>query len=300
MTQLQFFWQQLMQVVSSLLSSLTGRNLLDILLVTLLIYYATKVIRQTRANSVLKGFVILLAVMWLSDFFQLDTINWILRQVIGTGTIMLVVLFQPELRRGLEQVGRSSLYSGLLGNSAAEREARMAAHNAEEMARALTNLSRRKVGALIVIEQQTGLKDIIASGTTLDAEISGALLENIFEPNTPLHDGAVVVTHGRVTAAACFLPLSENSSISRELGTRHRAALGISETTDAVVLIVSEETGIISMAKEGRLTRYLDSKALNSLLINTFNPNAPAVKRVVVDRMKTMMKRKGDQHEGEN
>ena len=137
---------------------------------------------------------------------------------------------------------------------------------AEIVQRALTNLSRRKVGALIVIENKTGLNDIIASGTMVDAEISSGLIENIFEPNTPLHDGAVVMRSGRITAAACFLPLSENSSISRELGTRHRAALGISETTDATVLIVSEETGTISMAHDGRLTRYLDAKALYAIL----------------------------------
>ena len=299
MSQLNYYWQQLTALLSSLGSSLEFRNILDILLVTMLIYYATKVIRQTRANSVLKGFIFLLAVMWLSDIFALNTINWLLRQVMGTGTIMLVVLFQPELRRALEQMGRTPFTSKLLGGSSS-RTAQNAEHLTEEMVRALTNLSRRKVGALIVMERQTGLKDIVASGTMLDAEISSALIENIFEPNTPLHDGAVVMNHGRITAAACFLPLSENSSISRELGTRHRAALGISETTDAIVLIVSEETGIISMAQEGRLTRYLDSKSLHSILMGIFNPDAPAVRRVVVDRMSSILKRKEKHHEREN
>ncbi len=299
MSQLNYYWQQLTALLSSLGSSLEFRNILDILLVTMLIYYATKVIRQTRANSVLKGFILLLAVMWLSDIFALNTINWLLRQVMGTGTIMLVVLFQPELRRALEQMGRTPFTSKLLSSSSS-RTAQNAEHYTEEMVRALTNLSRRKVGALIVMERQTGLKDIVASGTTLDAEISSALIENIFEPNTPLHDGAVVMNHGRITAAACFLPLSENSSISRELGTRHRAALGISETTDAIVLIVSEETGIISMAQEGKLTRYLDSKSLHSILMGIFNPDAPAVRRVVVDRMSSILKRKEKHNEREN
>jgi len=299
MSQLNYYWQQLTALLSSLGSSLEIRNILDVLLVTMLIYYATKVVRQTRANSVLKGFIFLLALMWLSDIFALNTINWLLRQVMGTGTIMLVVLFQPELRRALEQMGRTPFTSKLLGGSNS-RTIQNAEHNTEEMVRALTNLSRRKVGALIVMERQTGLKDIVASGTTLDAEISGALIENIFEPNTPLHDGAVVMNHGRITAAACFLPLSENSSISRELGTRHRAALGISETTDAVVLIVSEETGIISMAQEGRLIRYLDSKSLHSILMGIFNPDAPAMRRVVVNRMSSILKRKEKHDEREN
>ena len=299
MTQMNYYWQQLSQLTTSLFASMQIRNYLDILLVAMLIYYATKVIRQTRANSVLKGFIFLLVMMWLSEVAELNTINWVLRQIIGTGTIMLVVLFQPELRRALEQMGRTNFASSLLGGSS-DRSAKMAEHNTEEMVHALTNLSRRKVGALIVMEQQTGLKDIVASGTMLDAEISSQLIENIFEPNTPLHDGAVVMNHGRITAAACFLPLSENSSISKELGTRHRAALGISESTDAVVLIVSEETGIISMAREGKLTRYLDSKTLTALLMGVFNPNAADKKNSVAGRVNSILKRKEKKHEGEN
>ena len=299
MTQLNYLWQQLTLIVGSLVASLDGRSIVDILVVAMLIYYATKVVRQTRANSVLKGFILLLGMMWISEVTQLIAINWLLRQVIGTGAIMLIVLFQPELRRALEQMGRTSLTSSLLGTSN-DRSAKIAEHNTEEMVHALTNLSRRKVGALIVMEQQTGLKDIVASGTTLDAEISSQLIENIFEPNTPLHDGAVVMSGGRINAAACFLPLSENSSISKELGTRHRAALGISESTDAVVLIVSEETGIISMAREGKLTRYLDSKTLASLLMGVFNPNAADKKNSVAGRMNSILKRKEKKHEGEN
>lgn len=299
MTQLNYLWQQLQLLVGSLVSSLDGPSFVDILVVAMLIYYATKVVRQTRANSVLKGFILLLVLMWISEVAEFIALNWLLRQVIGTGAIMLIVLFQPELRRALEQMGRTSLTSTLIGTNN-DRNLKIAEHNTEEMVHALTNLSRRKVGALIVMEQQTGLKDIVASGTTLDAEISSQLIENIFEPNTPLHDGAVVMHNGRITAAACFLPLSENSSISKELGTRHRAALGISESTDAVVLIVSEETGIISMAREGKLTRYLDSKTLTTLLMGVFNPNAADKKNFVVGRMNSILKRKEKKHEGEN
>ena len=264
MVQISYLWQQFLILMNSLVGSLSWRNILDVMVVAMAIYYIIKLVRQTRANSVLKGLAVILLLTWISDMLELSATNWILRQLINTGVIVLVVLFQPELRRGLEQIGRRNISGGVFTGS--EHKPMSSEHDIQEMIHALTNLSRRKVGALIVIENKTGLKDIIASGTILDAEISSGLIENIFEPNTPLHDGAVVVRNGRITAAACFLPLSENSSISRELGTRHRAAIGISETTDATVLIVSEETGTISMAHDGRLTRYLDAKGLNSIL----------------------------------
>ena len=264
MSYIERIWQQFSTRVLSLGASLSWRNALDIALVALLVYYVIALVRQTRANSVLKGLALVLIMAWLSDVMQLSAFNWILRQVINTGVIMLVVLFQPELRRGLEKIGRSKLSgAGLLESS---HKIATAEHDADEIVHCMTNLSRRRVGALVVIQNKTGLNDIIATGTMLDAEVSSALLENIFEPNTPLHDGAVIMRGGRIVAAACYLPLSENYSISRELGTRHRAALGISETTDATVLIVSEETGTISMAHDGRLTRYLDAKALYGIL----------------------------------
>ena len=269
-TQLKYIWQQFASRLISLFTSLTWRNALDIAVVALLIYYVIALVRQTRANSVLKGLGLVLLMTWLSELLQLSAFNWILRQVINTGVIMLVVLFQPELRRGLEKIGRSRLsHMSWFENG---HKIVSAEKDADELVAALTNLSRRRVGALIVIQNKTGLNDIIATGTTLDAEISAALIENIFEPNTPLHDGAVVQRSGRIVAAACFLPLSENSSISRELGTRHRAAIGISESTDATVLIVSEETGVISVAREGKLTRYYDAKSLKKLLMDLFQP----------------------------
>ena len=262
MVQVSYLWQQFLVLMNSLVGS--WRNILDVLVVAMAIYYIIKLVRQTRANSVLKGLAVILVLTWVSDLLELSATNWILRQLINTGVIVLVVLFQPELRRGLEQIGRRNISGGMFAGS--ERGPMSSEHDIQEMVHALTNLSRRKVGALIVIENNTGLKDIIASGTMVDAEISSGLIENIFEPNTPLHDGAVVIRNGRITAAACFLPLSEDSSISRELGTRHRAAIGISESTDATVLIVSEETGTISMAHDGHLTRYLDAKTLSGIL----------------------------------
>ena len=216
MVQISYLWQQFLLLMSSLVGSLSWRNVLDILIVAMAIYYVIKLVRQTRANSVLKGLAVVLLLTWFSDMLELNALNWILRQIMNTGVVVLVVLFQPELRRGLEQIGRSNIPgSGVL---IGDHKPMSSEHDIQEMIHALTNLSRRKVGALIVIENRTGLNDIIASGTMIDAEISSGLIENIFEPNTPLHDGAVVVRSGRITAAACFLPLSENSSISRELG----------------------------------------------------------------------------------
>ena len=271
MEHLSYLWQRFMILCSSFVGSLTWRNILDILVVATVIYYLIKLVRQTRANSVLKGLGFVLVMAWVADLLELSAISWILRQLINTGLVVIVVLFQPELRRGLEQIGRSNFSASMFQT---EHKPMSGEHDIKELIHALTNLSRRKVGALIVIENKTGLSDIIETGTFVDAEISSGLIENIFEPNTPLHDGAVVVRNGRVTAAACFLPLSENPTISRELGTRHRAALGISESTDATVLVVSEETGTISMAHDGKLSRYLDSKGLDAILSPLMNDTA--------------------------
>lgn len=294
MSTLERIWQQFGTRVFSLGASLSWRNALDIALVALLVYYVIALVRQTRANSVLKGLALVLLMAWLSEVLQLSAFNWILRQVINTGVIMLVVLFQPELRRGLEKIGRSRL-SGA-GFLESNHKIATAEHDAEEIVHCMTNLSKRRVGALVVIQNKTGLNDIIATGTTLDAEVSSALLENIFEPNTPLHDGAVVMREGRIVAAACFLPLSENYSISRELGTRHRAAIGISETTDATVLVVSEETGVISVAREGKLTRYFDAKALKKLLMDLFQPAEDYSKKTLFGVIRAS-RRKAKQHE---
>ena len=298
MVQISYLWQQFLLLMSSLVGSLSWRNVLDILIVAMAIYYVIKLVRQTRANSVLKGLAVVLLLTWFSDMLELNALNWILRQIMNTGVVVLVVLFQPELRRGLEQIGRSNIPgSGVLTG---DHKPMSSEHDIQEMIHALTNLSRRKVGALIVIENRTGLNDIIASGTMIDAEISSGLIENIFEPNTPLHDGAVVVRSGRLTAAACFLPLSENSSISRELGTRHRAALGISETTDATVLIVSEETGTISVAVGGMLKRHLAPQTLDKLLRNELCPtDADESKQSLAIRLKQKLhtRKEADSHE---
>ena len=224
------------------------RNILDIALLTVLIYNLLKLVSYTRASSLFKGIVFILAMAMISDALEMNAVSWVLQQIISVGVVVLVIVFQPELRRVLEQLGRSKLARQLFGSQKRQRNAQMEQH-VSEIVKALIDMSRKKIGALIVIERSTKLGDVIESGTVVDAEISSQLIENIFEPNTPLHDGAMIIRDERIAAAACILQLSDDYSISRELGTRHRAAIGITETTDAVALIVSEETGIISMAR---------------------------------------------------
>ena len=233
---------------------------MDILIVAVIIYQLLMLTRGTRGSAVINGLLLLLVVVGVSNLLGLTALNWLLMTIVNNGAVVLVVLFQPELRKALEQIGRGAKLE------ARHDDGTEGAQIIEEVVHCLLNLSRRHVGALIVFERKTGLKDIIENGIQIDAQITSGLLENIFEPNTPLHDGAVVVREGRVAAAACILNLAEGSGISHDLGTRHRAAIGVSETTDAIVLIVSEETGIISMAQGGKLSRHLDAKALREIL----------------------------------
>ena len=205
---------------------------------------------------------LLLLIVGISNLFGLTALNWLLMSVVNNGALVLVILFQAELRKALEQIGRGARIETKRRDTDKDEATRII----DEIIRCVQDLSRRRVGALIVFEQKTGLQDIIENGIGIDARITSGLLENIFEPNTPLHDGAVVIRGERVMSAASILTLTEASGISHDLGTRHRAAIGVSETTDAIVLIVSEETGIISMAKGGKLTRHLDAKSLRTIL----------------------------------
>lgn len=241
-------------------------DLLDILIVAVLIYQTIMLTRDTRASEVLKGFLLLVGASLLSSLLGLTALTWVLKQILSNGALVLVVLFQPEIRRVLEQLGRGAKMEHF--QSDGEENQRIIS----EITQCLTSLSRRRVGALIVFERRTGLKDVMETGTRLDSTISAPLLENIFEPNTPLHDGAVIIRGTRIVSAACMLTtLSESNAITRDLGTRHRAAIGISETTDALVLIVSEETGVISMARDGKLTRHLDAKAIGEILSTMYH-----------------------------
>lgn len=272
MLQIQSILSQIGALFSNLFVRPDWRNIIDVIILTVLIYNFLKLVRHTRASSLVKGIIFILVLALLSDVFEIHALNWVLQQIISVGVVVLVIVFQPELRRMLEQLGRSKIARQVFGSPKKHRNAQMELH-VSEIVKALNDMSRKKIGALIVLERSTKLGDIIESGTTVDAEISSALIQNIFEPNTPLHDGAMIIRDERIIAAACILQLSDDYSISRELGTRHRAAIGITETTDAVSLIVSEETGIISMAREGKLTRYLDTKSLTILLTELFTPD---------------------------
>jgi len=255
-----------MGTIRNMVWNLTHRirvvDVIDILIVAIIIYELLLLTRHTRGSALLKGLFLLLIIAILSNLLGLVSLNWLLNAILQNGAIVLVVLFQPEFRKALERMGRSRVFQKS-GHKPLNEERDLII---SEIIQTIMDLSKRRVGALIVFEQQTGLEDVIETGTRLNAEISAPLLENIFEPNTPLHDGAVVIRDNEIMAAACILPLAEASGVSRELGTRHRAAVGISENTDAIVLVVSEETGIVSMARDGHLTRPLTVKNLEEVL----------------------------------
>lgn len=243
-------------------------DIIDIVLVAFIVYNVIRFIRQTRAAQLLKGIGILLVVMYLSDWFQLNVINFILLNTMQVGVTALLIVFQPELRRGLEHMGRSKFGSIFSFDDKKSEEDVI-----DEICLAVNAMSRSKTGALMVFERKTKLDDMLTGGTLIQADISSELIENIFVPNTPLHDGAVVVRNGKIYKAACVLPLSANKNLSKEFGTRHRAGLGISEQSDCVVLVVSEETGKISVMIGGDMIRNLSvaslSRVLNKLVRET-------------------------------
>ena len=253
---------QLSAIVWNLFNRPRVIDFIDIFLLTVIIYELLVHVRQTRVSQTIKGIVILLLATWLSDVVGMRTIHALLSWAINAGPVLLIVLFQPEIRRILEELGNNSVFdaAGRLQKS----------NNIEliidEMILAFEHMARRRVGALVVVENKIRLNDVIATGTRVDGLISQPLLENIFEPNTPLHDGAVVIRGERVISAACLLRLSDTTGVGRDLGTRHRAGLGVIEVSDATVFIVSEETGIISMAEGGRLVRHLDETSLRQIL----------------------------------
>ncbi len=272
MVQLREFLFSIGALFTNLFQHPDWHNIVDVAILTVLIYNVIKLLMNTRSNSLLKGIALLLVMAWACSALRFSAVSWLLNQLISMGLIVLVILFQPEFRRGLDQLGRSRFVRRVFGVPN-RRTAERVDEPVTEIVRAMGDMARKRIGALIVVERNTGLGDIIESGTVVDAEISAPLIENIFEPNTPLHDGAMIVRGLRINAAACILPLSENPTINRDLGTRHRAAIGITESTDAVALIVSEETGIISMAREGKLTRHLDERSLTILLTELFTPD---------------------------
>jgi diadenylate cyclase len=251
--------------------------MVNILLIAIIVYQLLKILKETRAMQLVKGIFFLFLILQLSSWAHLTTLNYLMRNAMQVGMFAIVVIFQPELRSLLEKMGRSNVARFIdvtKGNFVSNDYA------ISEIVTAAENLSSTRTGALIVIERDTKLGDVIRTGTPLDAEVSSSLLENIFFPNTPLHEGAVIIRGDRIHTAGCFLPLTSNSNLSRDLGTRHRAALGISEASDAVVIIVSEETGKISIAINGSLTRNLTEAGLKTAL------GKALTKTIVKDKLK--------------
>ncbi len=255
---------QYLEYVKNQLAGISFIDFLDIFIVAFLFYWIFKFVRDRRAGKLLIGLVFLTVLLFLSDLLVMRALNFILNAIFSVGIVAVVIVFQPELRTALEKVGGESLknFKGKL-DSDEEAELRAAI---SEISIAAASLSQSKTGALIVFERSTRLGDYIRTGTIVDAVTSSFLLGNIFFNKAPLHDGAVIIRNSRIHAAGCFLPLSSNNEIVKELGTRHRAAIGMSENSDAVVLVVSEENGVISVAMEGKLRRHFNQKTLETYL----------------------------------
>ncbi len=254
------------EIFNSIFSGAGITDVIDILIVAFVVYKILEFIKETRAEQLVKGLLVLVAVTFVSEICNFYTLNWILRSTLALGVLALVIVFQPELRRGLEYVGRSKLVPNRFGQIDKDK----AKYITTEFVKGVENFSQTKTGALIIIERETALTDIIETGTIVDAEISAEMLGNIFYEGAPLHDGAVIIRGDRIRAAGCVLPLTQNKTLNKELGTRHRAGIGITENSDAIALIVSEETGIISMAIDGKLSRFLDIKTVEKTLLNIY------------------------------
>lgn len=251
----------------NMINTLRFLDIIDIAIVAVCIYKLYMMIKETRAEQLVKGLVIIFIFVKISDSLKLYTVNWVLENMMTALAIMIIVVFQPELRKILETIGRSNILTKSFADIRGEKVDKCV----EEIVHAVFSLSRQKIGALIIFERSTGLGDVVETGTVLNSAISSELLINIFIPNTPLHDGAVVIKNDTIKAAACFLPLSTEQSISKELGTRHRAAIGMSEKSDCLALIVSEETGGISIAEHGKINRYVDEPTLTKILTKLYN-----------------------------
>lgn len=249
------------------------KEIIDILIVSYVIYKLLMLLRGTRAIQLLKGIFVVVLAWVLSIVFHLNTLQWMMSQAFNFGVLAVIIIFQPELRRALEQLGRGKLFTRQTNEEDQDINRRIG-----EVMKTVAILSRRRIGALIVFERETGLTDYIESGIKIGAEISSELLVNIFIPNTPLHDGAVIIRQGTLMAAGCYLPLSENPFISKELGTRHRAAIGMSEVSDAISVVVSEETGQVSLAINGLVVRDIKEESLISKLYEELKPKSKSKK----------------------
>ncbi|MBQ2731224.1 MAG: diadenylate cyclase CdaA [Clostridia bacterium] len=252
-----FLWSQI--------KSITWTDVIDILLVAVLLYYAITFFRDRRAGKLAGGVVLLALALIVSNLLQMRVISFILESIVSVGVLALIIIFQPELRSILEKMGRGSFFG--LGKLVESKSGEDTKNLLKEVCTAVSELAETKTGALIVLERKTGLGDEIRTGTVLNADVTAPLIRNVFFNKAPLHDGAMILRDGRIFACGCFLPLSSNPEVDRRLGTRHRAALGVSEISDAAVIVVSEETGTISLARDGKLKRGFDRYTLENELL---------------------------------
>ncbi|WNS42866.1 diadenylate cyclase CdaA [Paenibacillus sp. MMS20-IR301] len=263
------------------------KDIVDILIVSYIIYHVLNMVRGTRAVQLLKGILVLVVIWGGSTLLDLYTLKWLMNQMFTFGVFAIFIIFQPELRRGLEQLGRGKFFGR---NAETDEEI---SKLIGEVIKAVNYLAVRKIGALIVFERSTGLNEYTESGIAMRSEVSSELLINIFIPNTPLHDGALIMQGSQIAAAACYLPLSENPFISKELGTRHRAAIGISEVADSVSVVVSEETGQISLAINGQIVRDIKEESLISKLHQELSASSP-----LMEKSSAFWKRRGGKSNG--
>lgn len=280
----------MMTYLAALLTWRNFINLIDILVIWFLIYELMVLVRGTRAVQLFKGIIIIIVVKLISWYIGLTTVSWVMDQIINWGVIAMVVIFQPEIRRGLEHLGRGTMFTRTKTENE-EEEAMIT-----QLDQAIQYMSKRRIGALIAIEMDTGLEEYIETGIPLDAEVTGALLINTFIPNTPLHDGAVIIKGGRIAVAAAYLPLSDSKLIPKELGTRHRAAVGISEVTDALTIVISEETGGVSITKDNELIRDMTQENYLKFLRAHLYKKESTDQNKLLDRLVNPF-RKGGRHE---
>lgn len=261
------------------LPEITITDIFEIIILAFLIYHVVKWVKTTRAWSLVKGLVVIMFFWLAAVIFQLNVIKWIISNTISVGIIALIIVFQPEFRKALEQLGQKNLVKSIITfDDSKDKNEKFSDRTVDEIIRATFELAKTKTGALIVLEQEVPLTDYESTGISIDSIISSELLINIFEHNTPLHDGAVILRGNRIAAATCYLPLSDNMQLSKDLGTRHRAGIGISEVTDSLTVIVSEETGKVSIAKGGKLIRNVDGDYLRSKLISAQKKTTEAKK----------------------
>ena len=275
---------ELLSIISKGFSSMSLWSILDILVVSYIFYKGYMLIKETRAEQLLKGIILIVILIPVSYLLKLDMLYFLLNKTLTIGVLSVVIIFQPEIRRALEHLGRSAFddIHGIHDEEILEKIM-------SEITYAVETLAETKTGALIVLEQSTGLNEIISTGTLIDGKITSNLLENIFVVNTPLHDGATIIRNGRIIASGCVLPLTGNNSINKKLGTRHRAAIGLSEVSDALIIIVSEETGTISLAMNGKITRGYERERLKTVLIKVIENRYKNKQRVKTAREKVKL-----------